>query len=661
MAGYCSLRTGRAGAAVAVALLATFAFLVAAASGTVAHSLSGTPALPSPSSRDGVSVVSTVSVGSGPSAATYDGGKSEVFIGNGNSNTVSVISGSTNAVVATIGVGTNPESASYDSSSREVYIANENSNNVSVISDDMDRVIANVGVGSEPFGSVYDSYLGEVFVANFGSNNVSVISDDQHNVFANVPVGSGPGAMTFDSTKDEVFVANENSNNVSVISDLTNTVVATVAVGVAPQGADFDPTNGYVYVVNDGSNNVSVISDVTDKVVATVPVAGGPVAAAYASSPQELFVTEYDTNQVTAISTITNTVVANVSVGSGPDALGYDSGTNRIYVADYGADSVDVLSSTASASYVVTFTESTLPTGTNWSVTLNGTTLASVTGAIEFAEPKGVYPFTVGPVAGYRADPAASNVTVTRPNLTVPISFTPFVPGKYAVTFAESGLVAGTNWTVTVNGYARTSASDQVTFVLPNGSQTYSVDAVSGYTLGKDSGTVNVSGSAKTVPVAFDAIPSSRTYVLSFTSTGLPSGTNWSVTIGIETNYVPGTTVVFHETNGSYAYLVATVPGYRSVPSSGTVNVTGHDVDVAIAFAPDLGSATKSAPSMGLVDYGVIGVIAALVIAAGVAIWSRGRAEPPAPPPTTPPAPAPPVGAIAPANVPAIDHLPPLR
>ena len=74
--------------------------------------------------------------------------------------------------------------------------------------------------------------------------------------------------------------------------------------------------------------------------------------------------------------------------------------------------------------YLVTFTESGLPTGTSWSVTFNGQTESSTGSFITFSGiPPGTYTYTVTPPSGYFASPSSGSVTVTSSNVTEPISF----------------------------------------------------------------------------------------------------------------------------------------------------------------------------------------------------------------------------------------------
>jgi hypothetical protein len=78
------------------------------------------------------------------------------------------------------------------------------------------------------------------------------------------------------------------------------------------------------------------------------------------------------------------------------------------------------------ANYAVNFTETGLPTGTSWSVTLGGITSPTSASKDTFYEPNGLYSYTVGAVSGYTAAPSSGQVTVsgTSPPA-IPITFTP--------------------------------------------------------------------------------------------------------------------------------------------------------------------------------------------------------------------------------------------
>ncbi len=160
----------------------------------------------------------------------------------------------------------------------------------------------------------------------------------------------------------------------------------------------------------------------------------------------------------------------------------------------------------APALYPVTFAESGLPGGTTWSVSFGSVTLSSTSSTIVFTPPNGTYLYSIGTVAGYSASPSGGSVTVAGAPLTVGVGFTPTAP-VYAVTFAETGLVPGTSWSVTTGGTTANSTSDQVAFLLPAGTYSFSVGAVPGYSATPSAGTVQVVATAVTVPIAFTTVP----------------------------------------------------------------------------------------------------------------------------------------------------------
>jgi len=288
-----------------------------------------------------------------PLDATYDTGKSEVYMTNYNPyypDAVSVISGVTHTVIATIGlpVGSSPQGVAYDAGKGEVFVANYGSNTVSVISDETHTVIATIGlpVGSSPQGVAYDAGKGEVFVTNYISNTVSVISDATNSVLASIPVDSRPWGLAYDDGKGEVFVANSNSNTVSVISDATNTVVASIPVGNSPIGVAYDAAKSELFV---SSYPISVISDVSNTVVATIGVVDHPWGLAYDAGKGEVFFANFFSDTVSVLSDATNTFLTNISTGYHPRAIAYASGRGEVFVGNYGDGNINVISDATNA------------------------------------------------------------------------------------------------------------------------------------------------------------------------------------------------------------------------------------------------------------------------------------------------------------------------
>ena len=554
-------------------------------------------------------VLATIPVGSAPEDIAYDLSNREIFVTNWNSNTVSVASTQNNTVVANITVGTNPYGLAYDSGKGEVFVANWGTYTVSVINCTSDQVVATINLPSVsyPRGVAYDSAKGEVFVTE-ASGNVAVISDGTNSIIATIPVGSAstiPVDDVYDSGKGEVFVvdnSNTGNGNVSVISDSTNTVVATILVGFSPWYEAYDGGKGEVLVTNKIGGTLSVIDDSTNKVTNTVVLNTEPAGVAYDRGKGEAFVANYGTNNVTILNDSKNTPVANVNVGSGPAGTAYDQADGEIFVANGNANSVSVVSDGTHGS--ITFTESGLPTGTNWSLVWNGTSSATKTTSLTLTEPNGTYTYSIGNVTvgghKYLPSPSLGSITISGASLTQSITFVG--PPTYSATFPESGLPAGTNWSVTLNGTTNSTTTYKITFGhLSNNSTgyTFSVHRLVGYTASPSSGQVVINGANVTTPINFTKTPQAK-YLVTFTEIGLSAGTSWSVVFNGTTNTSGSSTLTFTMPNGTYPYTVAPVPGYAASPSSGTLTVSGAGGAQAVTFTTVVTSVPVGSGPIGL-------------------------------------------------------------
>jgi uncharacterized lipoprotein NlpE involved in copper resistance len=151
------------------------------------------------------------------------------------------------------------------------------------------------------------------------------------------------------------------------------------------------------------------------------------------------------------------------------------------------------------------------------------------------------------------------------------------------VTFTESGLPSGTMWYANLsNGLSYSGTGTTITFNEPNGTYSYTIATVNkSYAPSPSSGTFNVKGANVNIAITF-----TREYTVTFTESGLPSGTMWYVNLSNGQSYSgKGTTITFNEPNGTYSYTIATVNKiYSPSPSSGTFTVNGANVNVAITF-----------------------------------------------------------------------------
>jgi YVTN family beta-propeller protein len=496
--------------------------------------------------------------------------------------------------------GQNPVALAYDSGMGEIFVTNSNSNNVSVISDITDKVVATIPMASPGSAVTYDSGRGEIFVSNPILDNVTVIKDATNKVSATLAVNNtGQFGMVYDSGMGEVYVTNSNSRYIHVVADATNTIVKNIPTGALPEGLAYDAGKSEIFVSKfagsapDVPDNVSVIADVTNKILTNVSVGHSPEGLAYDSGKGEIFVVNKGPNTVSVISDATNTVLATINVGLDPQDVAYDSANGEVFVTNSGQNNVSVISD-ATNSVVAT-----VPVG----FSPLGVTYDAANGYI------------------YVANSVGGSIAIISPNT------------GYAVTFTETGLHSGTSWSVVLNGITEETEQSALTFTEPNGTYSFTINAVAGFRANPSSGKLTVHGGTLSQPVDFG---STGAFAVSFTESGLPSGTNWSVTLSGTTLASLTGAINFTEPNGTYTFSIGSVSGYSSSPSSGTVYVAGVAVNQSVSFSGKPGL-------LGLPDHeglyliGGVVLLVIILIAVALLLRHRGRKVPPPNPQPTPP------------------------
>ena len=237
-------------------------------------------------------------------------------------------------------------------------------------------------------------------------------------------------------------------------------------------------------------------------------------------------------------------------------------------------------------SYGVTFVETGLPNGTTLQITVGPAvqtlTANGGTDSLFFNLGNGTYAYAITDVAGWHQAtiPYHGSITVAGAPVTEPTL--DYVQVTYSVVFQETGLPPGTNWSVTLGLTTVRGNGSSLTFSVPNGTFAVTIGLVAGWHVAAPHGSLTVAGGPLTESYAFVA----TTYSVTFAETTLPALTSWSVTLNGSTMSTTGSTISFSERNGSYAYRINYVSGYTPTLPSGTVNVAGAPVSVAVTFVP---------------------------------------------------------------------------
>ena len=234
------------------------------------------------------------------------------------------------------------------------------------------------------------------------------------------------------------------------------------------------------------------------------------------------------------------------------------------------------------AGYSVTFTESGLPSGTTWYMNItSGNSYSSTASTITVSEPNGTYSYTIATNnKEYAPSPSSGSFTVNGAPLSESITFSLVT---YSVTFTESGLPSSTKWYVNLtNGQTFSSISSAVSFTEPNGTYTFDIATPDKlYSPNPSTNSFAVNGATVAESISFSEL----VYSVTFTESGLASGT-WYLNITGGGTYSSATTSLsFSEPNGTYSYTIATNnKEYAPSPSSGSFTVSGSSVSESITF-----------------------------------------------------------------------------
>jgi Thermopsin len=301
-------------------------------------------------------------------------------------------------------------------------------------------------------------------------------------------------------------------------------------------------------------------------------------------------------------------------------------GTHSLYLQDF---------TNASASFAITagattflnlsgagelvLSESGLPAGTSWGVSVNGTPAATTGSILTLWLPNGSYPVTYASVPGYYRV-GESPATFTLPGTSeVALRFAPFT---YQVTFTETGLPASTPWWVNVSGSPEETTATSLQVGAPNGSTPFAVYSIYEFVASPNAGTIRVTeGYPSPVSVAFSYRP---TFIV-----GMVVPTDAQVSIGGVAQSLAGGTFNDSVIPGSYEVL-ASAAGYATQQLTATAtsgNVTWENFTLVAnrTLAPEPSPPTTSGGGISAFTAGVLVAAVAIVAVAALIVVARRR------------------------------------
>jgi len=268
--------------------------------------------------------------------------------------------------------------------------------------------------------------------------------------------------------------------------------------------------------------------------------------------------------------------------------------------------------------YPVTFTESGLPSGTTWSVSLGNQTMSSSNNTIIFSEYNGTYSYSIPAISGLYPSPNSGYVTVAGNPLSLAINFLP--PSTYVVSFVPENISSSTIWWVVVgNSNKSATGATPITFDLINGSYNYTTGVQAGYTSTPSQGNFVVSGSSQSITIIFSA----REYTLTIFERGLPVGTTWYVVIAGNSYSSSTSSLTVLITDGNYTVIIPGIEGYRPVTGSMKVVIdnSNETLEVYYNFVSPAGLSLMYSPDimvvLSIIILVILGFISFVILRGG--------------------------------------------
>jgi YVTN family beta-propeller protein len=328
-----------------------------------------------------------IAVGGFPTGIAINPATDTIYVGNGDTGTLSLINGKTcnagstrgcSQHVTAVTAGIDPIGIAVEQSTNTLYVANA-SGTVAVVDGNKCRAAdtsgcrrepATVPVGLNPQFLAVDEKTHTVYVANSASNTVSVIDSRRKRVRASISVGPAPFTVVVNDATGSVYVADLGANTVSVIDGTRCNATdvsgckrppVTVNVGDTPGGIALDSKTDTIYVTGQVTDDVSVIDGKTCNARVTSGCRKRPVHVLAGIGARGIAVNE-KTNTIYVANTAAGTVSAidgstcNATVTSGcrqhaaaapvgisPRRVAVDEVTNTVYVTNAGSNTVTMI------------------------------------------------------------------------------------------------------------------------------------------------------------------------------------------------------------------------------------------------------------------------------------------------------------------------------
>lgn len=195
----------------------------------------------------------------GPQGVLYIRERATVYITNGGSGILDILSSGTNRLLANITLGTDADNVRYDARTNLVYVG-YGEGAIAKISAINQSVIGRVLLSGHPESFQLESNTSLMFVNVATSGYVAVVNRTSNSIIARWPLINATGnyPMALDETHGRLLIGTRSPSQLMVLDSRTGRTVTTTGLPLDPDDIFYDGANGCIYV-SSGSGYVTTI------------------------------------------------------------------------------------------------------------------------------------------------------------------------------------------------------------------------------------------------------------------------------------------------------------------------------------------------------------------------------------------------------------------
>ena len=458
-------------------------------------------------------------------AARYETHSNAISLGYNNSSNLVVINSLTNSIIQNVSVGSHVSTIARSPTTGMVYVVDA-FGYIVALNPTNDSIVSNITVGDNLGGISFDTSSGYIYVTSSPFVGGTVITE---NSTGNIP-GNGSYVFVLNSSSDQVVskilvdmapsgIAYVPAKESFYVSDGAISIISTepgykiefresgLPVGIrwstifdssrntsSSSEINYTVSNGtYVYSISSfdynyapslASGNVTVNGSA---IVMSVTFINTSAAKSYLVTFNETGLSLGSMWYVTLNGTTKNSTSSEI-IFAEPNGTysfhilppsGITTSPTSGLVSVRGSNVTESIHFTSAIpkTYSVIFSETGLPPGSSWSVTLNETTQSS-TGNITFILTNGTYLYSIAPVPGYSIllmpeyNGSSGIITVNGYNLSYPVTFSEVTSNGYLV-----GSISPSNVSILINGAVYHAINGQFNISLSPGTYEVKVSA----------------------------------------------------------------------------------------------------------------------------------------------------------------------------------------